>query len=175
MHKEKGLIELQIDGLLEGTNELVFTCGTADFNDPQLINAGFRGKVKVEVAAEKSETEITVSIRTSATAELSCDICLDTVSKTLTGSYRIFYVYTDHAGSDLDGTDEYRILERNAEAIDITEDVRETLLLSLPMKVTCTDNPDCSIFRSAEEEKYSGDGDKSTWQKSLEKLKNKYR
>jgi uncharacterized protein len=175
MHKEKGLIELQVDSLHEGTNELVFICDTADFNDPQLINAGFRGKVQVEVAAEKSETEITVSIRTSATAGLSCDLCLATVSKTLAGSYRIFYVYSDHAGSALDGTDEYRLLERNAEAIDITEDVRETLLLSLPMKVTCTDNPDCSIYHGAAEEINSGDGDKSTWQKSLEKLKNKYR
>jgi uncharacterized protein len=175
MHKEKGLIELQVDSLLEGTNELVFVCESADFNDPKLTGAGFRGKVQIGVSAEKSETEITVSIRTSAVAELSCDICLAPVLKTLTGSYRIFYVFRDHAEKDPDGNDEYRILDRNAESIDITEDIRETLLLSLPMKVTCEDNPECRIYRSAGEEQQHGDRDRSQWQESLEKLKNKYR
>ncbi|NTV97959.1 MAG: DUF177 domain-containing protein [Chlorobiaceae bacterium] len=175
MHKEKGLIELQVDSLLEGINELLFTCEAADFNDPQLIDAGFRGKVLVEVTAENSETEITVTIMTSATAELSCDICLAPVSKTLTGSYDIFYVYKDHAGVVPEGNDDYRLLDRNAETIDITEDIRETLLLSLPMKVTCTDNPECRIYSGTEEEKHSGDGDRSIWLESLEKLKNKYR
>ncbi|NTU98238.1 MAG: DUF177 domain-containing protein [Chlorobiaceae bacterium] len=175
MHKEKGVIGLKVDSLHEGTNEREFTCDAADFNDHKLIDAGFRGKVQIEVAAEKSETEITVSIRTSAEAELSCDICLAPLSKTLIGDYRIFYVYKDHAGSEFEDDDEYRLLERSAETIDITEDVRETLLLSIPMKVTCTDNPECRTFPGEKKEQTRDDGDRSTWQKSLEKLKNKYR
>jgi uncharacterized protein len=175
MHKEKGLIELQVNSLLEGKNELLFTCEAADFNDPKLIDSGFRGKVLVEVTAEKSETELTVTIMTSATAELSCDICLAPVSKTLTGSYSIFYVYRDYAGMDTEGNDDFRLLDEYAETIDITEDVRETLLLSLPMKVTCTDNPECRIFPGEEEEKHHDDGERNSWLESLEKLKKKYR
>ncbi len=175
MHKEKGVIGLQVDSLVEGTNELVFTCDAADFNDRQLIDAGFGKNIRVEVSAEKSETEITVSIRTSAEADLSCDICLAPVPTKLTGTYRIFYVYNDHAERDTDGNDDYRLLERTAETIDITEDVRETLLLSLPMKVTCTDNPECRIYPGSSEDTQIDDGDKSRWLESLEKLKNKYR
>ncbi|NTW83296.1 MAG: DUF177 domain-containing protein [Chlorobiaceae bacterium] len=175
MHKEKGLIEIQIDSLLQGTNELEFICDAADFNDPKLIDAGFRGEIHIEVTAEKSDTEITVIIRTRVEADLICDICLAPVTKELTGSYRIFYVYNDHTGVSIDGSDEFRLLEKNAESLDITEDIRETLLLSVPMKVTCTDNPDCRLYSGAREEKQNGDAEKSQWQESLEKLKNKYR
>jgi uncharacterized protein len=175
MHKETGLIELQIDSLLQGTNELEFTCDPADFNDPKLIEAGFRGKIRIDVTGEKSDTEITVIIRTKAMAELTCDICLASVTKELSGSYRIFYVYNDHTEVSMEENDEFRLLDKNSESIDLTEDIRETLLLSVPMKVTCTDNPDCRLYSSAQEEKQNGDVEKSQWLESLEKLKNNYR
>jgi uncharacterized protein len=71
--------------------------------------------------------------------------------------------------------DDHRQIDLNTATIDLTEDVRETLLLSLPMKVTCIGNPNCRIYGSESEKYDSCTDDKSSWQESLEKLKNKYR
>jgi uncharacterized protein len=177
MHKEKALIEIPVAGLVQGTHEYDFTCRSSNFNDLQLVAAGFTGDIHVRAIVEKSEREMTVTIETSAVADFTCDICLSPVSKVLAGSFRIYYVYDEHPEKDEDdnGDEEYRILDSNAVSVDITEDVRETVMLSRPMKVSCTDNPDCRIYKHAQEDEGAQAGNESSWQESLEKLKNKYR
>jgi len=175
MHKGKALIELRLADLVLGNNELDFTCKAGDFNDPQLTGAGFKGVVQVRVAAEKSEGGITVTTETSTAADLTCDICLAPVSKVLTGSLRLYYFYDAPPEENQNVDEECRFLERSSESIDITEDVREILLLSLPMKVTCTDNPECRLYGREQEDEGTQAGEKSSWHESLKKLKNKYR
>lgn len=176
MSKEKVLIEIRIAGLSEGTHEYDFTCKASDFKNPELATPGFCNKIWVRVVANKTNSEITVTIETKTVAEFSCDICLVPLKKELTGFYRIFFVFGDSAGATGEHEENYRVLDSNAPAIDLTEDVRETLLLSKPMKVVCIDNPECSIYRDgglqSREQEYET---KSSWKESLEKLKDKYR
>ena len=175
MHKKSGQIEIRLAGLMPGTHEFDFTRSASFFNDFQLIDTEFTGDIEIKVVTEKSESGIIVTIGTSVTADFTCDICLAPLSKQLSGSFRIYYLYSEHDEESHDGSEEYRSLDRNALSLDMTEDVRETLLLSLPMKVTCSDNPDCHIAGSEKEDDGTQAGDASSWQESLEKLKTKYR
>ncbi len=178
MHKDKSLIEIGLGALAEGTNEFNFTCKAADFKGRQLADAGFTGEIKVNVIAEKSDDEVTLTINTSAMGDFTCDICLAPVSKKLTGTLVLSYLFSEAPDDDDGGDEEYIRLDRSADSIDITGEVCETLLLSLPMKVTCTDNPDCRLYSSKES---IGNNEEpppdnvTSWQESLEKLKNKYR
>jgi uncharacterized protein len=176
MSKEKALIEIRLAGISQGIHEFEFTCTAADFGDTALLDAGFSREIAVRVIVEKMESELIVTLKTTATADLICDLCLAPIVAELKGSYRIFYGYEQGGESQEDRDEEYRIIDRNTVSLDLTEDVRETLLLSVPMKVTCTDNPDCRVFRQAEESE-PGENSKpdSEWLESLEKLKNKYR
>ncbi|HHE31665.1 MAG TPA: DUF177 domain-containing protein [Chlorobaculum parvum] len=174
MSREKALIGVRLAGLSDGSHEFEFNCMAGEFGDPALSEAGFSKDVSVRVTVEKMEGEMIVTLKTLATADQTCDLCLAPFSVEPSGSYRIFYVYeqADETGQERD--EEYRILDRNALLLDLTEDVRETLLLSVPMKVTCPDNPDCGVFHSEDEPAEDTLPD-SSWQESLEKLKNKYR
>ncbi|NTV92584.1 MAG: DUF177 domain-containing protein [Chlorobiaceae bacterium] len=175
MHKENALIEIRIAGLGEGRNEIDLICKAADFNDEQLTAAGFTGDIKTSFFIVKSESEIAVTLNTAAAADLTCDICLAPVTRELAGSYTIHYVYgAEEENEDPDDAD-YRLLDRNAVSLDLTEEVRETIMLSLPMKVTCTNNPDCRLFITENEHEGLDDHEKSSWHESLEKLKSKYR
>ncbi|HHE07732.1 MAG TPA: DUF177 domain-containing protein [Chlorobaculum parvum] len=175
MSREKALIGIRLAGLSEGTHEFEFNCMAADFRDPALLAAGFSQGVLVWVTVEKMEGEMIVTMKTRATADLTCDLCLAPLSSGLHGSYRIYYRYeqTNEAGQEHD--EDCRIIDRNTQVLDLTEDVRETLLLSVPMKVACTDNPDCRVLHQ-EKSGEPGEDRKldSDWQESLEKLKNKY-
>jgi len=176
MHKDKSLIEIGLGALAEGTNELNFTCKAADFKGRQLADAGFTGKIEVNVVAEKSDEEVTLTINTSTLADFTCDRCLAPVSKKLAGELVLSYLFD--AEADNDGNEEYIRLDRNADSIDITGEVCETLLLSIPMKVTCTNNPDCKLYgsqESVEKNEEPQPGNVTSWQESLEKLKHKYR
>jgi uncharacterized protein len=177
MHKEKSLIEIGLGALVEGANEFNFTCKAEDFGGRQLAEAGFTREIMLHVVAEKSDDEVTITINTSTLADFACDICLEPVSKQLAGSLVLPYLF-GAALDEHDGDGEYTCIDRNAESIDITGEVCETLLLSLPMKVTCTDNPDCMLYGSTEymdEYEEPQFGNTSPWHESLEKLKNKYR
>jgi uncharacterized protein len=176
MSKEKALIEIRLAGLSQGTHEFDFTCNATDFADPALAETGFSRDVSINVSVEKLDDEMVVTLNTSATANLTCDLCLAPISSELKGSYRIYYGYEQAGEPQEERDEEYRLIDRNTLALDLTEDVRETLLLSVPMKVTCKDNPDCRVFH---QEELSEPGEynlpDSDWQESLEKLKNKYR
>ncbi|NTU45197.1 MAG: DUF177 domain-containing protein [Chlorobiaceae bacterium] len=174
MHKEKALIEIPLAGLVQETHEFDFTCKARDFRDQQFTDAGFTDEVHVRATVGKREREVTVAIEASADADFTCDICLSPVSKTLDGTFCIYYVCGEPPEEEQIGDEEYRILDSNAIAIDITEDVRETLLLSIPMKVTCPDNPECRLYRSEEVDQAAQPEETSSWHESLEKLKNKY-
>ena len=175
MSKEKGVVEIRIAGLSEGVYEYDFTCKASDFRNPDLAEPGFCNEILVKVVANKTDSEITVDIETKTVAELSCDICLAPLQKEVAGMYRAFFVFGEPENEKEETDDNYRMLDRNASAIDLTEDVRETLLLSKPLKAVCTDNPECSVYHENESDTSNGELEaKSPWQESLEKLKNKY-
>ena len=175
MPKEKALIEIRLAGLSQGVHEFDFTCSAGDFNDPSLTEAGFSGEISVTVTVDRNEDGITVTLKTAAKANPTCDLCLAPVPIELKGSYRVYYMY-EQVPDQQEEDEEYRLIERNTVSVDLTEEARETLLLSVPMKVTCTDNPDCHVYRQEGPESidHLPDTD-SQWQESLEKLKNKYR
>ena len=177
MSREKALIEIRLAGLSPGKHEFGFTCSASDFADQALADAGFSKEISVAVTVEKLEGEMIVTLKTSAVAGLTCDLCLAPITTELNGSYRIFYGYEQAGEPEEERDEEYRLIDRNAVSLDLTEDVRETLLLSVPMKVTCTGNPDCRVFRQEEEESEPDEDNlpDSDWLESLEKLKNKYR
>ncbi len=175
MGKEKGLIEIRIAGLNEGVYTYTFTFHASDFVNPDLSEPELCNEIRASVVLNKTDNDITADIETTTVAELSCDICLAPLKRTLTGQYRVFFVFGDPV-SDIDEHEEnYRVLDRNTVSVDLTEDVRETLLLSKPMKTVCIDNPECSMYLDSTDRAPDNESDaKSPWKESLAKLKNKY-
>lgn len=175
MYNEKSVIGIRIAGLADGVHNFDFTCKSSDFAGWQLEDAGFTRVIEVGVVAEKSGDKIDVTINTSTVADFACDICLAPNSRVLTGSLRLSYFIDPSLCGGQSENEEYRILDRSVESIDITADVCETLLLSLPLKVTCIDNIDCHLYSSIVEHEGPQAEEKTLWHDSLEKLKNKYR
>ena len=175
MHKEKALIEIRIAGLMQGTHTFDFTCRAGEFRGRELSEAVFTGDITVTVIAEKTENELTVTIRTATTADFTCDICLAPLQREIRGEYRVYYLYSTEEESLEDIDEDHRMIDSGTVSIDLTEDVRETLLLALPMKVTCTGNPDCRLYSGESGKENSPVDERSSWQESLEQLKNKYR
>ncbi len=181
MSKKKSLIEIRTGALAEGINELDFTCQSRDFEGRRLEDVGFTGEITVNVVADMSGDDITVTINTSAVTDRTCDRCLAPIAKILKGTLVLFYTFGSLPEGEPEEYDEYRQIDKSTEYIDITEDVCDTLILSAPMKITCTNNPDCRLYGTGEGSGNSENmaehqaGPQRSWQESLEKLKEKYR
>ena len=176
MHKEQSPIAIRIADLVQGIHEFDFTCKASDFKGWQLAEAGFTRNIQIKVVVDKSEDEVTITIETYTVADFTCDRCLAPISRTLSGSLKLYYLYSVSVEEEAEElNEEYRMLDKKADSIDLTGDVCETLLLSLPLKVTCTDNPLCKLYGIDEKNEASHAEEISAWQESLEQLKNKYR
>jgi len=101
----------------------------------------FSSKVDVEVTLEKSNRQIYLKATIRTTKQCTCDRCLGEFTLPLSNSYQMFYVYdtTTPAGYN---EDEVKVISPDTSEIDITEDVRQMVLLAVPMKTLCRE--DCA-------------------------------
>ncbi len=67
-------------------------------------------------------------------ARFQCDRCLDPFSQTLDADYRVIYT-SDRSFVEMD--EDIRFIAPDESEIDITDDIRETVLLAVPIKLLC--------------------------------------
>ncbi|MER3522974.1 MAG: hypothetical protein C4326_02630 [Ignavibacteria bacterium] len=128
-------MKIQIGGLSEGLHHYRFTV------QPEVLELGtaFHHTVVVETTLDKSPNQILVtsSIRTVGT--FACDRCVSDFEEELTPSYRLFYMMEGAETAHLDPV-EFQMLSPSQNIIDIADDVRQTLLLAIPLKLLCKES-----------------------------------
>ena len=90
----------------------------------------------IEVAAELQyhRDRILVSLTARATAELICDRTLEPYDQPVEGEYSVLFGPPSMVGEEGDKFEEVRPLDASDRELDITDIVRDTILLSLPQR-----------------------------------------
>lgn len=85
---------------------------------------------------------IRVRVRVEAEGLADCDRCLEPVALPIRVEYRELYLTPEQAGPGGTGDDdgEVRRVVYDGETIDLSEGLRQNLLLALPMKVVCRED-----------------------------------
>jgi uncharacterized protein len=125
-------MKIQVGGLSEGLHSYDFTVTPVELGIPQEFDA----PIAVEATLEKTTGELLLRARIVARATWECDRCVTPFTKSIEGRYQMYYVW--------DGTDtgrfdpaELQTIPPGSNTIDISDDVRQTLLLSVPLKRVC--------------------------------------
>jgi len=129
-------MKIQVGGLSEGVHDFHFDALASDLS----LGEEFSADVGVDVTLEKTGNEILLksSIRVDGTFE--CDRCVTQFVTPLTPKYQMYYVL-DQAGAERFDPADVQVMAPGLTVIDITEDVRQTVLLSVPLKRLC--RPGC--------------------------------
>ena len=92
--------------------------------------------LRVAVGLELFNDRILVTLRAVATATLECDRTLAVFEQPIEGDYRILFVPPSFARREDEETlyEEVRVLEDTESAIDVTDAVRDTVLLAVPAR-----------------------------------------
>jgi len=102
-------------------------------------HANLNADVEVVVELEKSSPHLFLNNQVRTVGSFVCDRCLDEFSMSLEERVRVVF------SSDPDlvamADEEIRPLAKDANEIDITDEVRDALLLAVPIKTVC--RPDC--------------------------------
>ena len=129
-------MKIPIAGLRPGVHEFEFDEHPAKWgleNNPHL-----RTLVHLSVQLEKAPTAVYVRNHIRTTGHFVCDRCLEEFEQTIEDTGRVVF----SSDQDLIGSheDEIRMHDPRAQEIDLTEDIRDLLLLSLPAKLLCRED-----------------------------------
>ncbi len=142
-------MKISIANLPEGLSQLYFQVKPEELGfdlDPETQTL-FPNDIGVEVEVQKYSEEYFIQAKLTTQAHYVCDRCLDEFDRELLADFRL--VYSKHARAR-EADDDYRFFGEDTAEIDLSRDVRENLLLVIPMKHLCSEDcqglcPHCGI------------------------------
>jgi uncharacterized protein len=125
-------MKISLGGLPEGRSEYQLHSTGAELS----LREDFTGEVRVDVILEKRGHQILLSAAISTTGTFECDRCLEDFELRVNPSYRMYYVMDRGDAAGMDPT-EVQVIPAGLPVIDITDDVRQVIELSVPLKLLC--------------------------------------
>jgi uncharacterized protein len=90
--------------------------------------------VRVEATLQHHRDRILVQMHATAQATLTCDRTLQTYEKDIEGVYNVLFGPPSMVGQEGEEFEEVRPLDASDREIDLTDVVRDTLLLAIPQR-----------------------------------------
>jgi uncharacterized protein len=128
-------MKIQVGGLSDGVYQFAVAAEASSLE----LDGHFPEDVVAHVTIEKNATQIFLTAAVSTNAMYECDRCLTPFSMPITSSYRMYYMTEEVPGSHIDPA-ELQIVPPGFSVIDLSDDVRQTVLLAVPLKLLCREN-----------------------------------
>ncbi len=128
-------MKIQLGGLSEGVHQYHFSVAGADLS----MGPGFQWPIAVSATVEKTGSQVFLSASAEARCTFVCDRCLTEFEDVLSPRFRMIYVF-EEAGADRFDPSEVQVVSPSLSVIDLFDDVRQTLLLSVPLKLLCRES-----------------------------------
>lgn len=125
-------MKIQIAGLSEGVHEFRFREPVADVN----LGEEFSGEVEVDVMLEKSGKQLYAKAAVRAGGMFSCDRCTTSFPLALRSTFQMYYAWDPGDAEFLDPS-EVQVIPAGLPMIDLADDVRQTVMLAVPLKLLC--------------------------------------
>ncbi len=127
-------MKINISNLSQGAHEYELSKEAVDLG----LKENFIGDVVAKVTVDKSSRQILLRAGIRSKAHFQCDRCLQEFEKEIAPTLQTFYVWNSE---ELEGDkyDDVRTLSADMNIIDISGDVRDVVLLAVPLKLLCKD------------------------------------
>lgn len=124
------MLTVDVTSLSDGIHHLDFSPSA---EEAALDPTTFRD-IHVEAELQCHRDRILVKLWASATAELTCDRTLQPFDEEVEGGYSVLFGPPSMVGQEGDEFEEVRPFHPSDQEIDLTDVVRDTLLLALPQR-----------------------------------------
>jgi uncharacterized protein len=129
-------MKIQIGSLSEGIHTYQFDEKASELG----LGEEFTGDIHVEATLDKTPNQIALRGDIRATGRFHCDRCATAFDKGLSATYRMFYVWDGMELDDRLDPSEIQVIPHGLSIIDVADDVRQTMVLAVPLKLLCRDN-----------------------------------
>ncbi|MEX2116401.1 MAG: DUF177 domain-containing protein [Bacteroidota bacterium] len=126
-------LRINISKLSEGDHQYSLRTEPPDIG----LDLRFDRNVEVEARVEKANRQILVRVEARAAGRFVCDRCLDEFRQDVMSEHTIVYIQGGDPPEDLEKSQEIQYLPKDVNIIDLGEDVRQFMILSVPVKMLC--------------------------------------
>jgi uncharacterized protein len=164
---------INISHLSEGIHEYFFETAPGKIG----LDERFKGELKVAAKLDKNPRQILLQVESQVDGAFSCDRCLEEFSKRVKSSYSMIYMQGDRTTVDARKDEEISVLSPDTNFLDLDDDVRQYIYLTIPAKLLCRENclglcPVCGVNRNIATCKCEDKSIDSRWD-ALKKLSHK--
>jgi uncharacterized metal-binding protein YceD (DUF177 family) len=97
----------------------------------------FKDKIKINIKLFKGNRQIILGVSFNCSVVFPCDRCLDDFDMNLNGDFNLIYEYAPITGVKAsDAEDNLFFISPEANNVELTEVIREYIIISIPMKRT---------------------------------------
>jgi uncharacterized protein len=128
-------MKIQVGGLSEGVHTYSFRVTPDELGLPPEFLDG----VETRATLEKTSRQLLLRASVATTAEVPCDRCVAAVRRPLGSGYQMHYVWEESEAEQIDPS-EVQVILPGQTVIDLADDVRQTVLLSFPLKNVCRED-----------------------------------
>ena len=126
-------IKINIGSLKEGSQQIELETDPAELTLEKSTGWRTKGNVKVILDLFKTANQLDIKAKIIGLLELECDRCLDFYEKPIERVFELVYVLKSPREEPVND-DYYRTYDPNMRTIDITNDIKEMVVLAVPMK-----------------------------------------
>ena len=131
-------IKINIGSLNDGSQVLELKSSEKELG----IEEGFlKEPVSVRLELFKTTHQLDLKAEISGIIFLECDRCLDRFEKKFTTSFQLIFVQQTHR-EEAFSEEDIRSYSSHMKSVDITTDIREAVILTVPMRKLPDENPD---------------------------------
>jgi len=131
-------MKIRLSTLRDGINEWREQLSPSDagVENPAVVEP-----LTLDLKVDKRPTKINVTVGVSTNGHFECDRCCEEFIQTINGSCTMLFVQRESPFPDEEPGDPMRSFFPGQTELEITHEIRDTVLLELPMRHLCT--PDC--------------------------------
>ncbi len=142
-------IKINIGSLNDGSQILELTSDEKELG----LDTGFlKEPLSINLELFKTTHQLDLKASISGTIFLECDRCLEKFEKNFDTSFELIFVQQTHR-EEAFSEEEIRSYSHHMKSVDITTDIKEAVILTVPMKKLPVQKPDgsCSWCRRSKE------------------------
>ncbi len=163
---------IKLTQIKDGTH---FFDGKDDLETVGLDKEICRDYVSTKVTVDKRGQNYYIKILSHVMGKFSCDRCLEMFEKEIISESKIIYTEDDTLIDSMENKNEIRYLKPSEANVDLSEDIRQFILLAVPVKMLCSDEckglcPNCGKNLNVKKCECKTDLKDPRWQK-LKSLK----
>src|SRR5579862_2972343 len=141
-------ISIRISKLSDGIHEYHFNVEPAVL----ALAEEFREPVKIDLRLDKSHRQISATANIATSAAFSCDRCTEGFTRPVASKYAMVFVSDETDAGGLP-EDQVALIDMNSPELDLTDDMRQSIELAVPLKLLCRDDckglcPRCGTNRN---------------------------